>query len=100
MNPLIWVFIFSFFALSFGLALISLALCMRFEKKRVFSGISFLFFILMSFSTAYFGAQYVEQKIENNLRKESIEKLERWFREKPNLPPKEKLEINRVRRIS
>ena len=96
MNPLIWEFIFSFFALSFGLALKSLALFMRFEKRRVLSGISFLFFIFMSFSTAYFGAQYAEQKIENNLREKSIEKLEKWLRERSRPPQKGKLETNRV----
>lgn len=55
---------------------------MRFEKKRMLSGISFLFLICMTISTAYFGVQYAEEKIEDNTLRKSIERFEKNLREK------------------
>lgn len=73
---------------------------MRFEKKRILSGASFLFLFFLAISTAYLGAQYAETKIQNNILEESIKKFEKRLHERLNVPPPKNPSFNNVKKIS
>lgn len=73
---------------------------MRFEKKRTLSGVSFFFLMCMAISTAYFGAQYAETKIQINVLEESIKKFEKHLQERLHIPSPKSPDIKNVGKIS
>jgi putative effector of murein hydrolase len=63
------------------------------EGKRVLVASVFIFF-LFSLATAFFGIQYAERKIQENMLKNLIEKLEK--KKNFNIPKKDKNSIKNI----